>query len=212
MAVIEQHALHAALARWFGSAAPDIAAALSWPELQVLQRLPPARACEPGTPAPAPPVLRWLAAAAAAAPESTRALCESLRAAAASLPWRRTYSGSEADSAFLERYGWCELIGPRGPWNSEQLACGFLLLGPETHYPMHRHEAEELYVPLSGCAHWRRGHEDWQLRPPGWPIHHPSRTPHAMRTDSQPLLALYLWRGPGLRDSAALDPAGGDAP
>jgi hypothetical protein len=54
--------------------------------------------------------------------------------------------------------------------------------------------AEELYVPISGEAQWRRGDATWREQPPGALIYHASGESHAMRTRQAPLLALYLWR------------------
>jgi hypothetical protein len=146
------------------------------------------------------PVLKWLSPAAQAAPAFSARLCTMLHDAAHELAWRQTYTPADVaagtiEAAFLDRYGWCELIGPRGEIGSDRIACGFLLLGPDTHYPAHQHEAEELYVPLSGSAAWRQGNRDWQQRQPGTLIHHASSETHAMRTAAEPLLALYLWRG-----------------
>jgi hypothetical protein len=106
---------------------------------------------------------------------------------------------------FLQRYGWSELIGLRGPVASERLAAGFLLLGPLTEYARHRHAAEEIYLPLAGTALWQRGDAAWRRRAPGRPIHHPSWMPHAMRTEAQPLLALYLWRRGDLAQRSRFD-------
>ena len=77
-------------------------------------------------------------------------------------------------------------MGKRGAFESEAIACGVLLLGPDTEYPAHSHQAEELYLPLAGHAWWRSGQSDWRLRPPGQWIHHPSWTTHAMRTAAGP--------------------------
>ena len=151
------------------------------------------------------PVLRWL-------PEFTHdvvgfggdlvaALCH----AAPSLAWRQTYTANDLDSAFLDNYGWSEIFGGTGPLASERLACGFLILGPSTHYPRHRHEAEEMYLPMSGTAAWLQGDSVWRQRSAGTPIFHASDEPHAMRTGTQPLLALYVWRGANLDQKARLD-------
>jgi hypothetical protein len=126
---------------------------------------------------------------------ATADLVQALAAAADDLEWRQTYSAADFGPAFLDRYGWTELIGLRGPIPSTEVACGFLALGPEIDYPSHAHEAEELYLPLAGDALWMRGDEDFTTRLPGLPIHHPSWMPHAMRTRAEPLLALYIWRG-----------------
>lgn len=128
--------------------------------------------------------------------------------AAPSLDWRQTYTAKDLDPAFLDNYGWSEIIGAVGPFESERIACGFLILGPSTHYPRHRHAAEELYVPLSGTAAWQQGDGGWRQQPPGTPIHHRSEEPHAVRTTGQPLLALYVWRGSNLAQKARLDADG----
>jgi hypothetical protein len=122
-------------------------------------------------------------------------LVQAVADAADVLEWRQTYSAADFGPAFLERYGWTELIGQRGPIPSTKIACGFLMLGPDTDYPSHAHEAEELYLPLAGAALWMRDAEDFVSRPAGLPIYHSSWMPHAMRTRADPLLALYVWRG-----------------
>ncbi len=151
------------------------------------------------------PVLRWLPAicgdAAAFAADLVAALCRE----APSLAWRQTYSSKELGAAFLDNYGWSEIVGSNGALASERLACGFLILGPSTLYPRHRHEAAEIYLPLSGTAAWQQGDGVWRERAPGTLIHHAGGEPHAMRTGRSPLLALYLWRGPGLTQKARLD-------
>src|SRR5450631_953645 len=141
------------------------------------------------------PVLRWLPDIAGDATAFGADLVSAVCHAAASMAWRQTYTEKDLDAAFLDNYGWSEILGPCGPLPSEQLACGFLILGPSTHYPRHRHAAEEIYLPLSGTAEWQQGDAVWRDRSPGTPIHHASDEPHAMRTRTIPLLALYLWHG-----------------
>ncbi len=171
-------------------AAPFLAA---WPEAA------PTRAAPPST----LPVLTWLADCADHTTPETAPLVQALLTTPA-LAWRQTYSTSDLPSEFLARYGWTELVGQRGPLPSETIAAGFLLLGPHTHYPSHRHEAEELYIPLAGTADWRRGDAQFAPIPPGTPIHHPSWLPHAMRTGATPLLAVYLWRGGDLSQKSTI--------
>jgi hypothetical protein len=161
------------------------------------------------------PVLRWLpslaaasnggAAAAGSAAANCADVAEKLIRTASDLTWQQTYTRRDLDEAFLDNYGWTELFGLRGPLVSERLSGGFLLLGPHTLYPRHRHEAEEFYVPLSGTAAWQQGDGIWREKIVGSPIHHASFEPHAMHTADQPLLALYLWRGAQLTGSARLD-------
>lgn len=178
-------------------AAPEVARFLAaWPE----PRAP--RAVAPSGLA----VLRWLDAAVEHAPPGPlAALAQAIRGAAGALAWRQSYRPGEVAAAFLDQYGWCELFGRSGPIPCEELAGGLLLLGPQTHYPPHSHAAEELYVPLSGVAGWQRGTADFAWRRPGEYIRHASGETHAMRTAAAPLLALYLWRGAGLSETARLD-------
>jgi hypothetical protein len=154
------------------------------------------------------PVLRLLpdiaADGAAFAPELVAAVCRAAR----SLAWRQTYTARDLDSTFLDNYGWSEILGGSGPLASERIACGFLLLGPATHYPRHRHEAEEIYLPLSGTAAWQQGDAVWREHAPGTLIHHAGNEPHSMHTGAAALLALYLWRG-NLARKARLDDAEG---
>jgi hypothetical protein len=148
------------------------------------------------------PVLRWLPEVNANAPALTLELVNELSRAATMMAWRQTYTASEIGAAFLENYGYSEIVGLSGPLASERLACGFLLLGPETHYPRHGHEAEEVYIPLAGTASWQQGEGPWRERPPGTVIHHARHEPHAMRTGAGALLALYLWRSANLHQKS----------
>ncbi len=122
--------------------------------------------------------------------------------AAPSMAWRRTYTEPDVSAAFLQNYGWSEIVGTTGPQPSEKVACGFLILGPRTFYPRHQHEAEEIYIPLVGTASWQQGDGPWAEYAPGTVIHHDRNEPHAMRTGTSPLLGLYLWRSADLRQKA----------
>jgi len=141
------------------------------------------------------PVVVCLPMLAAAADKKTAVVIKTLAAEAKHLFWGQTYTQADFGCDFLQNYGWTELIGLRGPIASRVLACGFLLLGPDTHYPRHSHAAEEIYVPLSEPTFWTQGEDDWIARPCGEPIYHRSGLAHGMRTESTPLLALYLWHG-----------------
>ena len=151
------------------------------------------------------PVLSWLPAAVKAAGEQTEFLVKLLASLANDLAWGQTYSAQDFGVGFLEKYGWTEFIGLRGPIASDRLACGVLFLGPQIEYSRHSHEAEEVYVPLTGQTLWQCGDQDWTYRAAGRPILHASRLPHAMRTESVPLLALYLWRGGNLAQKSHIE-------
>ncbi len=157
----------------------------------------------PVTPA-ALPVITHLPACLAAAPESTRAPVAALAHSAHGLAWRRTYAAGSLKEAFLENYGWSELVGLTGPVPATTVAVGFLVLGPHLEYPPHHHEARERYLPLAGRAAWWQPESGWRTVVPGETVLHERWVPHAMRTDGEPLLALYLWESENLAQSARL--------
>ncbi len=151
------------------------------------------------------PGLRHLPAAMLRAPPFSAPFAGALAAAAHALTWRRSYTPAEVGAEFWDNYGWTELVGLNSPAHSERLACGVMLLGPRVTYPLHHHEAEEMYVPLSGTADWKLGSRPWEAQAPGSVIHHPTDQSHAMRTGKNTLLALYLWRSDNLAQKSQLD-------
>jgi len=159
-----------------------------------LATLPEAPQPRPASPAGLP-VLDWLPQARSCAALQTQALVDRIAAMADALPWGQNYDADDFGAAFQARYGFMELIGPRGPFVAADVASGLLLFAPDTEYPQHRHEAEEIYVVLAGRAEWRAGPEDYREEPPGSVLHRPSWVPHATRMGAEPMLALYLWRG-----------------
>ena len=104
-------------------------------------------------------VLEWLGPACRAGWAGAAGLLATLETAHPRLAWRQSYGPEDFGADFLERYGWTELIGARGPIMSDRIAVGLLLLGPALTYPPHSHDAEEVYLPLSGRAAWRRAAE-----------------------------------------------------
>jgi hypothetical protein len=151
------------------------------------------------------PVLRWMTDVAADGTSVGGSVIAALYRHMRALDWRQTYAAGQIGDEFLRNYGWTEILGLHTGASSTRIACGFLLLGPATCYPRHRHEAQEIYVPLSGTASWQQGDGIWQDRPPGSVIHHASEEPHAMQTKSRPLLALYVWRSANLNQEARLE-------
>lgn len=55
--------------------------------------------------------------------------------------------------------------------------------------------AEEIYIPLTDGSLWSKDAQPFLPRWSGEIIHHPSNIRHAMRTEDELLVALYLWRG-----------------
>lgn len=141
------------------------------------------------------PCMRHLPDALPFADDQTRSVLQQFAGTADALRWGQTYSASDLGGRFLDNYGWVELFGTRGHFENDHVAGGFLVLGPDTHYPDHHHLAEELYLPLTGGTRWRMGEAEFQEKPAGALIHHASNINHAMQTAHAPLVAIYLWRG-----------------
>jgi len=148
--------------------------------------------------------LRHLSRAAMLAPPAARPLCRWFDDNRNALRWGQTYTAADFGQDFIDGYGWVELVGTRGHFASTELAAGFILLGPGIDYPDHHHVAEEVYVPLTGGTLWRKGEGAYTERGALEAIHHPSNVNHAMRTRTEPLFALYLWRGGPLAQKSVI--------
>jgi mannose-6-phosphate isomerase-like protein (cupin superfamily) len=87
------------------------------------------------------------------------------------------------------------IVGPQGMITDERFKFGIYLQPPGMFYPAHRHEAEELYFVLSGKAQWEKDGAGFEPVAGGDLIHHAPYQAHAMRTQDEPLLALWSWTG-----------------
>jgi hypothetical protein len=148
--------------------------------------------------------LKYLPRVAERAGPAERELAMRLAHAMTSLCWRQTYTAADFGQHFIDNYGWVELFGTRGHFRNNTTAAGFLILGPGILYPDHHHVSEEIYIPMTGGTEWRMGDDGFRARRGGEVIHHASNVNHAMRTGSEPLLALYLWRGGDLAQRSTI--------
>ena len=137
------------------------------------------------------PVLRWLAPA-LAAPDCRHA-ARALDGSGAGLAWVEAVRGRQAHQPAL--YCFAMIAGPGGMIEDDRLRFGVYLQRPGTAYLSHRHEAEELYLPLSGVALWQKDNADFAPVASGTLIHHAPWQPHATATQDAPLLALWAWTG-----------------
>ena len=110
-----------------------------------------------------------------------------------------SYVAAPPSPDFADNYGYGVICGPDdGPpalLNDPQISFGLMLLGPETHYPLHSHPADEIYYTVTGPSSWRVAQEPWSPRKAGEIIHHPSWIPHATLAADRPLVLLYVWQG-----------------
>ena len=118
-----------------------------------------------------------------------------IRALLPDLHWLYRYDVTEFLPEFSENWAHAEIAGPTGLASCDQLRIGLILQGPNTFYPGHHHPAVEVYYVLAGTAHWQQGSGPFVPQPPGNLILHPSGVRHAMRTEDEPLLAIFAWHG-----------------
>ncbi len=110
------------------------------------------------------------------------------------LAWRISAGGRD-NAEVASAVTVAELIGPDGMIRSDQCRFGLLLQHAGIFYPPHHHEAEELYLVLSGVAAWQTDKYQPALLQPGSFAHHAPWQPHSIRTEVDPLLALWGWTG-----------------
>ena len=142
---------------------------------------------------------RHLAAACASSgphESNSHTLAQSLLAVTDQLEWRASSKCSDdgPDVAILSRnFAIATIIGEGGPLKSDEVHAGFSLQAPDIYYPPHAHYAEESYWIIGGDADWRVGAKPWFAVQPGDSIYHKSEARHAMQTNEQPLLTVWLW-------------------
>ncbi|MHA7773222.1 dimethylsulfonioproprionate lyase family protein [Roseibium sp. M-1] len=118
--------------------------------------------------------------------------------AAAHAEWRLTYTEEQVGAHFLENYGYFELFGPDGHYRTSEARAYVAYWGPWLFYDWHHHEAEELYVIVSGSGLFHlEGGADGLLKRGDTRLHG-SWQKHAMTTGDEPILTFVMWRGAGL--------------
>ncbi len=126
--------------------------------------------------------------------ESTHPLMKSIHDCAQSLCWRPSGFG-KLPPEITNHVAVVEIVGPDGMLIDLRLRFGLLLQDPHVIYAKHQHAAEELYFVLSGIASWAVDDDELSKRDEREFIHHAKNQPHQMRTNDQPLLAMWAWLG-----------------
>ena len=154
-----------------------------WPEAA------PPRPCEPL----AIPGIALLQAMSARTSTRTAPVVRAVKAAAPHAHWQQTYTEAEVGRDFLNRYGWFEIVGPGGHFGSHATRAYLAWWGAGLHYPVHLHEAEELYYILAGAAEFHtEGQPSAVIGPEGKTLEIQIRT-HASPTRWIPMTNL-CWR------------------
>ncbi len=127
---------------------------------------------------------------------SAQLVAEALLVVTDQLKWRAPSTDREDEpdmAVFSRNFTSACVIGAGGLLPSDKVTAGFSLQGRDTYYPPHAHQAEESYWIIGGDGDWKVGTEPWFAVEPGDSIYHESGARHAMQTNEQPLLAVWLW-------------------
>lgn len=108
--------------------------------------------------------------------------------------WRDIYRNTSIGDHFLDRFGCYSIIGEGGPFSSEKMRLWMVYMPADLYYPWHHHPGEEIYLVIAGNAVFKRqGLADETLYE-GMTLFHASNQPHAMQTQTDPVLCLVAWR------------------
>lgn len=119
-------------------------------------------------------------------------MARALREVSAHLEWE--YGYEKLPKALVKKYAYCEILGPRGSVQAQDLIIGFVLFAPSTTYPQHSHsEIEESYISIAGS--WSENNA--AVFSPGSLILNNPGAKHRITTgDIDPCLLAYAWTGP----------------
>ena len=149
-----------------------------------------------------PVVSRYFdAAMRAATTPRERMLAGALASASPHMRWIAPYRSEDGAQELAAGYAVTMLSMPGPPpregyqslFANPNVLVAFTLQAPRIFYPLHRHKAGEIYHVISGVAEWQRDGEPWRRRQPGEWLFHAGDQGHAMRTGTEPLLAMAAW-------------------
>ena len=117
------------------------------------------------------------------------------------LRWEQSYRKQDGlvPQAMLDGYGFAEIIGQQGPFVSDRIRAGVGVWGPGIVYPRHQHQAEEVYILLSGSAEFNVGDSGEFEYGTSEIVFVESNTMHGFRTTDRALVVFYLWQAGDLR-------------
>ena len=108
--------------------------------------------------------------------------------------WENGYTEKDVNKNFLNNYGFFEFIGPTGHFKTSEMALYVNYLDKNTLYPLHNHEAEELYFIISGEAKFENNNGDYEILTSNKTRFHKSFEPHAITTNNKQILSLVIWK------------------
>ena len=108
--------------------------------------------------------------------------------------WEQGYDEKDVGNDFLNKYGFFELIGPTGHYETSEMALYVNFLDKNAYYPWHNHEAEELYFIVSGKAKFECEDQDIEILSSTKTRLHKSFQPHAITTIENQVLSFVIWK------------------
>lgn len=127
-------------------------------------------------------------------PAETAYLRGAVAAMKADLNWHRAPS-DPALGRYNRHHAFSTIVGPGQRVPSDSLMLGLMIVDRATHYPGHSHDADEVYLPLSGDAVYHVA-PSRPCRPEnGRFLSIPAGARHAMWTGETPVLILWAWMG-----------------
>ena len=116
--------------------------------------------------------------------------------AARDLDWAQVYDGGGIDPKLAKGMLSAQFVGTYGRYASLKVAAGLFMLAPDIHYPLHTHEAAEVYLCISGRLQLCHGMKAKSFDiTPGQLSITPSGRVHELSTYSEPTLLAYIWIG-----------------
>jgi len=139
------------------------------------------------------PARRWINPALSAIidePTHLGAAARAIRTLEPVLGWWRRTSGSHGSENYIDEHVHGMICGPGGTESRYDAQLGFSVMAPNVRYPDHRHPPEEAYVLLT-AGEFRQKDGDWFNPGIGGGIHNARGSLHAMRSLSDPFLAIW---------------------
>lgn len=125
------------------------------------------------------------------------ALAAAVREIIPHLSWGSSYSANGPGASVSETMVWGEVAGRAGMVTDPAVRLGCFLLSPGMVYPMHGHEALEIYYVVSGGMTFEHRLDDpvrMHVEAPGYSVT-PEGEAHALHAGPKPVLIVYCWTG-----------------
>lgn len=112
------------------------------------------------------------------------------------LRWSSTYRETGPGAQVARHMTWGEIAGRGALVDTDRFRLGCFLLAPGLVYPLHGHEAAEVYSVVSGRLRVTHGFagDSHLVEAPGHSVT-PSGMAHALEAGAEPVLIVYVWTG-----------------